>query len=259
MDPITMGLIAGGANLIGSVFSSETSAQNSGAQIQAQQQMQQNSEAFNAAEAEKSRTFSADQAEIQRAYQTTMSNSAYQRASADMRAAGLNPMMMFGSGSAASSPSGSMPGTATASTSTPTVPTSQRASPLAGLGDAVSRGLQSAINVKQVEKMSDEIANLQTERLKIAAETRTEGEKPESIRASTVKTRNEAEQLAALYPVYSQQGRSAKSLEQIPDWLRNTLDIGGFAGDKASKGLAPLSDLISSASRARWLLDRRWP
>lgn len=259
MDPVTIGLITGGANLLGSMFSSNTSANNTQQQIQAQQQMQQSSEAFNAAEAEKSRSFSADQAEIQRSYQTTMSNSAYQRASADMRAAGLNPMMMFGSGSAASSPSGSMPSNATASTSTPTVPTSQRTSALAGLGDAVSRGLSSAINVKQVDKMSEEIANLQTERLKIAAEAKTESERPEAVRASTVKTRNEAEQLAALYPVYSQQGRTAKSLESIPSWLRTAIDVGGYSGEKVSKGLEPLTDLVSSASRARWLLDRRWP
>lgn len=41
-----------------------------------------------------------------REYQTYMSNTAYQRAVADMTEAGLNPGLMYGSGDAASTPAG---------------------------------------------------------------------------------------------------------------------------------------------------------
>ncbi len=54
-----------------------------------------------------SNAFSAEQAEINRDWQEEMSNTAYQRAVDDMRSAGLNPALLFGHGTQASSPGGS--------------------------------------------------------------------------------------------------------------------------------------------------------
>lgn len=60
---------------------------------------------FNMAEADLNRKFAADQVANQQAFQERMSNTAYQRATADMKAAGINPMLAISNGGA-SSPSG---------------------------------------------------------------------------------------------------------------------------------------------------------
>lgn len=231
MDPITGSLITGGASLLGNFFSNQTASDNSDKNIQMQMQTNQ---------------FNAQQAQINRDYQTQMSNTAYQRASADMQKAGLNPAMMFGSGSAASSPGGSV---ATAQS-----PRSERVSPFAGLGQAVSQGVNAAVSMKTLDKMTEEIANLRAQEALTAAHTATEAERPEQVRAGTVLTRNEAENIAARYNAAKLEGVSAKDILNMPEWLRSELNQWSYGGRKVSDVVAPI---LSSATGVRRLLPSR--
>lgn len=63
--------------------------------------------AFATSSAEKANQFSAEQAALNRQWQEQMSNTAYQRAVSDMKAAGLNPALLYNNMSGATTPAGS--------------------------------------------------------------------------------------------------------------------------------------------------------
>lgn len=92
---------------------------------------------FSASEAEKTRLYNSAEAEKNRQWQEMMSNTAYQRAFADMKQAGLNPYLAYSQGGA-STPSGS-----SASSSTPP---SMSAGSGAGQTFNSSAGLKSIIS-----------------------------------------------------------------------------------------------------------------
>lgn len=73
---------------------------------------------FNSAEAERNRQFQSQEAKIQRDWYESMSNSAYTRAVADMKAAGINPILAYQNGGAATAGTGIAAGSAASYTAT---------------------------------------------------------------------------------------------------------------------------------------------
>lgn len=135
-------VIAAGASALGSIL-----------QNKATDERQKETQEFNAAQAQKQMDF-----------QERMSSTAYQRAMADMRAAGLNPILAYQKGGA-SSPSGA----SASSTFTPAMDV---------VGPAVSSAMQSTRLKAEVENMletnknlKEQNANLATERVRIGATT----------------------------------------------------------------------------------------
>lgn len=101
---------------------------------------------INQREAQKNRQFQADQAYMNRQFQERMRNTEWQAAVADMHAAGINPAVAYSKGGA-SSPSGSMPGGATA----------------AGALDSVSSAFQAAMQQKQLRLLDTQIRKTKAE------------------------------------------------------------------------------------------------
>lgn len=270
MDPLTIGLITGGASLLGSIFSSNTSASNTQSNIEAQSQMQGQTQAFNAQQAALNRDFQANQVQINRDYQTQMSNSAYQRAKADMQAAGLNPMMMFGSGGPSSVPSGGAASGDSASVSSPNMALHNATSPIAGIGAAASQAVSSAVQAKTMDKMAEEMSKIIAEKKLADANTALTGAREETEKQQPARVKSETS-LTTAKDLNVQQDTLAKRLDRarqeweaikyldlssIHDTIRKAGNIASWGGKTVSDTLAPIT---SSARTAAQVLRHRWP
>lgn len=220
-------LIMGGLTLAGGLFKN-----------QSDNQRQADTNAFNAAEGAKSREFNAVEAQKNRDFQDTMSSTAYRRGMADMKAAGLNPILAYQRGGA-SSPTG-------ASASTGIVSGVAPKDSADVLGPAVSSAQHSRRLNQELENMASQNENLKRQNDLIHAQT---------AQALSQTTANEAtaKNTTARTAIEVENLHGAKKNAVQADLEKENLDT--FAGRWAARighgaQLAkPVVDLVNSAKR----------
>lgn len=162
--PLAAAGIGAAASIIGSDKTNQTN-----------ETIANNANTFSAAQAKRQMDFQAEQVQEQERYQTEMSNTQYQRATADMKAAGLNPMLGYSQGGAGT-PSVSAPSGAMASATVPTI-----TNPYRDASRDIATAAQVALTLAQKDKTIADTDLTRATIPKVAQDTATSAENAKAI------------------------------------------------------------------------------